>query len=1337
MNKILLLTTCFLLALTAGVYFKNKGKHFTDRSTQEREKWEWEKEGEAEKEKDNPEENELMDGPMEFLKYHQGIRTREDQTEPGYPKNYQWAELQKARQASAKRASPIARTQSGNGVLGFTERGPGNVPGRTRGLIVDPDDATSKTWFAGSASGGIWKTTDAGTSWQWLTPNVPNLATTTLAMAPSNHQIIYAGTGEGFGLVDGITGSGIFLSTDRGNTWNLLSSTSAFSSVNRILVNPADATNVLAATNTGIYRSVNQGTTWTKVFSSTSNPVQDLRSTPGNFSVLYAGQYSVGVLKSVDGGQTWNLSNTNMSPSGRVESAVSPTNGNYLAASAQGTLSGANSDLYISTNAGGTWSLVSMLLNAKTLDYLASSSGDQGWYDNTVAFSPYNSNVIYVGGIGAFQITLGSQLSSSAVSYSLQQNNTSPFLALQGFSNATYAGGKLSIGTSGTTDSVIVKFGPGIKQKAYRFLVPAGATSGVASSSYTYQNYVNVPFQVWDLKTGNQLMVSFRDQNRNGVFDLIPSNLTSTDATQQSREYVFINNVPYSATPNLSLATTGGQTFNLMYNIYPALASGATWDSTALPVSNIKVLVQQTPKYSSTVSSAVDPYGDYDSKNAGLVHPDQHNIYPFIVNPAAQTYQILLANDGGVYLSGQSASPGTTQGEWKKVGNGYNTSQFYGADKKPGAQEYFGGMQDNGTYFTPGGVVSSATTLFKPAIGGDGFEVLWHSQNPSMLIGGSQYNYFARSLDGGQTWASAFTGFPLNGTSPDNNQFPFISKLAGSKQNPNTIFSVGSGGVWRSTNFGGSWALTAITSNWGLSSFADVAVSRANANIVWAGAGQGSGSNLFVSTNMGKTFTAVPNPPGKILGNITRIATHPTDPKTAYALYSFAKTSKILVTKDLGQTWADLSGFGSGSTSTNNFPDVAVYSLYVRPDNPNIIWAGTEIGIVESLDGGTIWNMLSSFPSVAVWDMKGQDNEVVIATHGRGIWTAELTVDQNANFPVPAIIASGTSPQSKYVVQAKIPVKYDSVQLQIGLQTLSFIPSQSGIYNISLSGIPKGSVTIQLIGYVGSGPVYAPSYTGTNLTLQNPQQQYYDFFETGTNFYQNGLTIQPFGPANASLQSLHNYASGTDVSATLLVPVIVNTGNITYQDVAILTATDSVFVEATQDGIVWKPIAGYNAKANSAWQNALTGQQSGDPTMQVTETFNLKNKFAANDTLLIRFRLHANYENATAWGWSVDDLSIQVPAADVQPVAISSFVLFPNPSPNGNFTIQYSLPEKAEVSVSVWDMTGRLTTSLFLGMQSEGQHQHALNLEAFQDGVYVVQLKAGQTEKALKIMKGK
>jgi hypothetical protein len=744
-----------------------------------------------------------------------------------------------------------------------------------------------------------------------------------------------------------------------------------------------------------------------------------------------------------------------------------------------------------------------------------------------------------------------------------------------------------------------------------------------------------------------------------------------------------------------------------------------------------------------------DVYSTYDGvNNSSFVHPDQHNLYPIKVNDASKTFQLLMSNDGGVFLSKTSSSPGTVQGDWTKVGFGYNTSQFYGADKRPAAQEYFGGMQDNGTWYTPKGTVSSASTYFttNPSLGGDGFNVLWHSQDDKKMIGGSQYNYLVRTIDGGISWSVAWTGFPLASGSPDNSKFPFITKLVGSKKAPDVIYTVGSDGVWKSTNFGASWNVTYMGSGWGKSSFMNAAVSRANPNIVWAGPGQFTNGNLFVSTDAGASFTKVPNPVGLTLGNITGIATHPLEPNTAYALYSFAQTAKIIKTTDLGQTWNDISGFGSGTSSTNGFPDVAVYCLYVRPDDPNIVWAGTEIGIVESLDGGNSWALLTSFPSVSVWEMKGQDNEIVIATHGRGIWTATLSSDQNG---VSKLLASGTSPQSAFKLMVNVPL-CDSVVFKFNSSLKAkMIPPDSGTYVLSFKGIPTGAVTIQTFTYNGGIAATSPVTNANNLKLTGYQKTFYDYLTTGNNFFMDGFSVKDFGTSNKSLQTSHNYSADKNLSATLLAPIIVASGgntSIIYDDVTLVQPgaigsvfgqkafNDYVVVEATKDGLNWIPIAnGYNSSAQSGWLTAYNAGTQGDISMTATENFDLKTNFQATDTLLVRFRLNSNHDSKVGWGWSIDNIYIQQTPTAVETPVTSDISVYPNPSP-GKFTLSYTLIKESEVTVNIWDATGRSISSQSLGNRGEGKNESEFNLEGVPDGVYLARVKTISGDRVVKVM---
>lgn len=1259
-----------------------------------------------------PEEiEEKFSGPEEFRRYHAGIRTREGREHPDYQPGFLVRELRKAR-TEAARKSATARTLS-NDVLEWRERGPANVPGRTRGLIVDPADPSRNTWYAGSVAGGVWKTTNGGNTWTLITPDLPNLATTVLAMAESNNNVIYLGTGEGFGNVDGVSGNGMFKSTDRGQTWFYLPATSGFGDINRIIVSPTDENLVIAATNRGIFRSVDGGLTWNQ----TSNRmfIQDLRPTPGNFNIQYAAQNRVGVLKSTDAGLTWSVSNSGMNVTGRVEIAIAPTNPSRIYASAEGSLSTTGSDLYMSDNGAESWSLVDVTFNNSGVNFL----GGQGWYDNTLACDPFNPNIVYIGGVSLFrvQITGGTTLVGS---YSLQELGTGNFMTLVNFNGASH--GNFQVGTSASGISVEIRFGPGKTQKAHRFLVPEGATSSVPDANYSFTDYVNVPFEVWDINSNRQLMVSFRDQDRNGQFNLLPLN-TSGPATEQSREYVYVHNVNYNAAaPHPSIATNGGHTFSLMYNFWPRLADGKNWPADIIE-SQLRFLYTAVPKLNASTVTAADVYGQFDGKNRFLqmgvdMHPDQHNI--IMIPASGSNYRMLVANDGGVFISNTSASPGISQGNWTMVGRTFNTTQFYGADKRPGKDEYFGGTQDNGTWRSPANVSASATTDYVFCIGGDGFEVLWHPTDPNKLIGGSQFNGFMRSVDGGQTWSSATTG--LSG------QAPFISKLAHSKYNPDVIFTVSSAGVFRSTNFGESWTLTPITEKWGASTFLDVEVSQANANIVWAGSGMSDTRNLYVSTNGGLTFTRVNNFTLVPMGTISRLASHPYEPNTAYALFSFADGPKVLRTRDLGQTWEDISGFGTGNESITGFPDVAVYCLYVRPDDPNVIWVGSEIGIIESRDNGQTWALRTDFPAVSVWDMKGQDDQVVIATHGRGIWTARLAQSQMP-YKRPELIAAGTSVEEKLGLRIRLEEAFDSVQLFAGNTRLGALRNTTpSDVSVSISGLMPGEKSIQLVGFKGSAPIRSAVYPVTHLDVLATKDTYVTYFASTQEHALNGLFLQqlPASPASErkNLQTHHNYINDYEYSFIIRHPVRVAASNalLYYRDIAIVEpVNDYVTVEATQNGLDWIELTPrYDARKNAAWLNAFNNGQPAAKSMFVNHEINLLDFFSPGDEILIRFRMKTN-ATINAWGWAIDMVAIQQAPTGMesQNDILGTVSLFPNPA-SDKITIGYELKKPVKVSWQITDVQGRMQLVTTPVMRPAGSHTEEISVTQLSPGVYIL-----------------
>ncbi len=268
----------------------------------------------------------------------------------------------------------------------WTSIGPGNIGGRIRSILIHP--TSTNTMWAGSVGGGIWRTTNGGTTWAPVNDFMANLAVATLIMNPLDTNVLYAGTGEGFFNADAVRGAGVFKSTNGGVTWTQLPSTatSNFFFVNRLAISPDGAT-LLAATNTGIWRSTNAGTSWTQA---TTLRTLDVDFNPSNSAQAIAGQANGVVLFSTNGGAAWTAA---PSLGGmRVEVAYAPNAPTITYASVENT----SGRLYRSTNGGQSYTLVNSGTN-----YL----GGQGWYDNLLWVDPTNSAVVIVGGIDLWRST--------------------------------------------------------------------------------------------------------------------------------------------------------------------------------------------------------------------------------------------------------------------------------------------------------------------------------------------------------------------------------------------------------------------------------------------------------------------------------------------------------------------------------------------------------------------------------------------------------------------------------------------------------------------------------------------------------------------------------------------------------------------------------------------------------------------------------------------------------------------------------------------------------------------------------------------------------------------
>ena len=180
--------------------------------------------------------------------------------------------------------------------------GPNNINGRIKSLAIHPTNGN--ILYAGAANGGVWKSTDAGDTWRALFTFENSMAIGAIAVAPSNPQVVYAATGEdtpGYGPSYG--GVGIYRSLDGGSTWaNVASAMQVGGRCNRLVVDPTNSAALYLAGDQGVVRSTDAGATWTNVL---AGHATDLVMAHDNASVMYAGLWNDGIYKTLNGGLTW------------------------------------------------------------------------------------------------------------------------------------------------------------------------------------------------------------------------------------------------------------------------------------------------------------------------------------------------------------------------------------------------------------------------------------------------------------------------------------------------------------------------------------------------------------------------------------------------------------------------------------------------------------------------------------------------------------------------------------------------------------------------------------------------------------------------------------------------------------------------------------------------------------------------------------------------------------------------------------------------------------------------------------------------------------------------
>jgi photosystem II stability/assembly factor-like uncharacterized protein len=389
------------------------------------------------------------------------------------------------------------------------------------------------------------------------------------------------------------------------------------------------------------------------------------------------------------------------------------------------------------------------------------------------------------------------------------------------------------------------------------------------------------------------------------------------------------------------------------------------------------------------------------------IHADFHAIW---IDPANSDH-VVTGCDGGINFSWDRART------WDYVNN-ITVSQFYEVafdTKKP--YNVCGGLQDNGSWCGPSATLHTEGITNEDwfnVFGADGFYAQFDKDDPDIVYAeGQDGNLNRRNLKTGEIRSIRPAAIESALGKQERYRFQWNSPIVASKHASNTLY-YGGNYLFKSTDRGDSWARlgpdlsTGVdrdklpimgrvpdremrSPSDGVGAFATITVvseSPVSPAVLWAGTDDG---NLQVSRNGGEVWKNVAaNVPGLPKGTyVSRILASSTGPGVAYAAFDGHRADDygtyLYTTSDYGETWTKISTGIPVETGT-------IHAFREHPRNPNLLFAGTEFGLYVSIDKGAHWTkMESNFPTVPVFDIAihPRENDLILATHGRGIWIVD------------------------------------------------------------------------------------------------------------------------------------------------------------------------------------------------------------------------------------------------------------------------------------------------------------------------------------------------------------
>ncbi|HSP64441.1 MAG TPA: hypothetical protein VLQ90_15735, partial [Pyrinomonadaceae bacterium] len=791
----------------------------------------------------------------------------------------------------------------------FRGIGPASMGGRIDDIAGV--DSNPYIYYVGFATGGVWKTTNNGTTFQPIFDTYSRGSIGDIAIAPSNPDIVWVGTGEANNRQSSSFGDGIYKSTDAGKTFTRMGLEDS-QSIARIVIDSKDPNIVYVAVlghlfgpnkERGVYKTTDGGKTWNNVkFIDEDTGFTDLVIDPSDSKTLYAASYQrrrtssgfngggpgSGIWKTTDAGKTWAKLQGNGLPEGllgRIGIDVSRSNPNVVYAQMEvgasagtgGEETGASPTPTPSPSPSASAAPVASPAASPTpipLDpkkpgvwrsddkgktwHIVSNENNRPMYYSQIRVDPSNSENVFVGGLN--------------------------------FSRSTDGG------------------------KTFKSLQP-----GIAHSDH---------HACWiDPKNGKHILIG-NDGGLDVTYD-------------QGDTWEFINTIP--AAQFYAVAAD----MRKPYYVYGGLQDNGSWGGPS-----------QTRSGAGITNADWFRIGNGDGFYSQADPTDPNTLYSESQNGAMNRIDLRTGRSQSIRPRvAQRRGGGRGQGGGGGAGRGGDApaANAPATDPQAAIQAIIaaGGFGGGGANFSTSNVVPAPAE-------NDQYRFYWNTpliispHNPRLIYAGA--NRLFKSLDRGDTWTST------------------IDLTKHIDRNTLSIMGVPGKDPMASKNDGYTSYGYIVT----------VAESPMVPGILWVGTDDG---NVQVSRDSGATWTNVAkNVPG--IGetyHISRVEPSHYDAGTCYLAVDGHRSDDlkpyVFVTRDYGTTWTSVVG---------NLPAIGdVNVIREDPRNKDLLYVGTEFGLFISLNGGKEWKeFMSGLPRVRVDDIlvHPRDNDLIIGTHGRGIY---------------------------------------------------------------------------------------------------------------------------------------------------------------------------------------------------------------------------------------------------------------------------------------------------------------------------------------------------------------